>query len=189
MNTTQPTSIAIFQMYTPSSSDGIASNNGIVFSSMNSYNTMHPVAIVQNDHPHQSNAPIQSTNSNINGNNNYNLEFGSNYSPFAIQLQPNADKPSFVSSGLIFAPLMAAPSLPTSQPSINSTSSQLDIFTESQASLGPKPISFANPSQTHYVAPVNSFLKPSVQCGISNYTHSRVVGGTITQIGMTYLLC
>lgn len=173
---------------------GFANSQGIVFSSVNLDGTIsepisQPIANLVS-------RPISAISiSNLaepfgqSSNVNHILDFVSNQSPFNVahsqtqqvpQKSENPSKPekpqsTFSSSGFTFAPLLSATSLPMPQQTISSIVNQVNQI---QADINPKPSksTIASTSQSN-ASPMSS------QCGITNYTHSRVVGGAITQIG------
>lgn len=115
------------------------------------------------------------------------LDYVSNQSPFNIappqnqqvlqnsetHQKPEKPQSTFSSNGFTFAPLLSATSLPMPQ---QTTSSMPNQVNQVQADMKPKPSKPASTSQSN----PSPFSK---KCGITNYTHSRVVGGTITQVG------
>lgn len=161
---------------------GYANNNGIVFSSLNSPGTIsqpvqsipNPIAAISSQS--QILKPVDSSmqSSNVN---NY-LDIGTNYPPVNSQLSQLPEKPvkpslSDSSSAFTFAPLLAVSTLPLPQQTSNSSINLINQINHSPLS----PSMATNPVN---VAPMP---KPAVQCGTTKYTSSRVVGGSITQVG------
>lgn len=168
----------------PTYDGGFANSHGIIFSSVNSHGPIpQPVPIAPSYRPKPADSTLQSSDiDNV-------LDFNSNYSPFNVPPPPIHDIPakpqsSFSSSGFTFAPLLIATSLPIpTQPIINhSTSNQINKVIHE---LNAKPSSSTTPSSSTQHSPNSPISNPVLksQCGITNYTVSRVVGGAITQIG------
>ncbi|XP_055303511.1 proclotting enzyme isoform X2 [Sitodiplosis mosellana] len=169
----------------PAYDDGFANSHGIVFASMNSHGPIsQPIPIAPSHIPKPGDSSLQSSDvNNV-------LDFNSNYSPYnpvpsPVHEVPAKPQSSFSSSGFTFAPLLAATSLPaSSQPTVNSTSYQMSIINSMIQEENHKPSSSTVPSviqQSPISSPNHQYFRS--QCGITNYTSSRVVGGTITQIG------
>lgn len=183
MSTVQPSIISdVYPTYGSYNDAGFANSQGIVFSGMkphvnvpvspsNSNPILHPIISIPSNHVSGSNEPTGQS-SNV----NHILDFVENQSPFnnpysqPQQVPQRPDKPqsSFSSGGFTFAPLLSASALPMAQQTTSSSSNQVNTINK-------KPSSSAT-SQSNKTP-------GSSKCGITNYTHSRVVGGTITQIG------
>lgn len=171
----------------PTYDGGFANSHGIIFSSINSHGPINqpvPIAPSHIPKPQQSDSSLQSSNiNNI-------LDFNSNYSlfnpaPSQVQEVPAKPPSSFSPSGFTFAPLLIASSLPmpTRPTKVNSTSNQMNLISQMVQGVNLKPSSSTVPSSTtQQQSPISSSSLKS-QCGITNYTSSRVVGGTITQVG------
>lgn len=160
---------------------GYANDNGIVFSSLNIHgnipDSMKPVSnpIATISIQSQSSKPIDSSMQSSNVNNF--IDIGSinpPANPSFSQLPGKPSKPQLLdsSSAFTFAPLLAVSMLQTSQQTANSS---INTINQVQQLL---------PSSTKPANNNNPMPKPSVRCGITKYTNSRVVGGSITQIGM-----
>lgn len=156
---------------------GVANGNGIIFSSINGQTSvLHPIQTqLQNPIqtiPNASPKPLQDTpvlSTNINNA----IDFGTNNSPVnppiaQVKPKPVKQKPNHSSSGFTFAPLLAAPSLPMPQQSGNDSAQQTyPAFSKPSINLA-----WSKPMQ-----------QPYHKCGITKYTNSRVVGGSIAQPG------
>lgn len=137
---------------------GIANQDGIVFSSLNG------IATVQN--------PSNSLFGSIFSPASQPTAIYSNPAPTVATTVANSIHVPGQSPSLTFAPLAASlgsaiahlPSKPIQRPSLPS------VFSPAMAS-----------SSNQYVV-----TRPENQCGLSNVTKSRVVGGDITQIGKSY---
>lgn len=178
----------------PTYDSGFANSHGIIFASINSNVPMsQPISIAPSYIPKPVDSSLESSNiENI-------LDYNSNNSPFNLSpsfsqspsQSPVHDEPakpesSFSSSVFTFAPLQSIPSHPKpSRPTaVSSTSNHISTINQIVQEANHKPSSSTVPSvtqQTSISSPNNPSLKS--QCGITNYTSSRVVGGTITQIG------
>lgn len=161
--------------------DGFANNNGIIFSSMNSHGSNNqPAQITPINVPRPIDNLSQSSSDIVNNI----LDFNSHQSPFNeipphshVQEVPQKQQSSF--SGFTFAPLLIASSL--SQTPLANFTNEMNFINQMISGLNPKPSSLPVPTTTKQTTTSTEALKS--QCGISNYTSSRVVGGTITQIG------
>lgn len=151
--------------------DGFAHDNGLIFSSLNSQtvNTItNPIIVVPSES--QMLKPIDTSMQSSNVNNF--IDYGSNYVPLSPSFSQISEKPSKPhqqtdsSTAFTFAPLLAVPSLPVLQ---QTNYSSHDLI--SNINLPSRP---ANP------VPIQ---KPKNRCGITKFTDSRVVGGSITQSG------
>lgn len=153
----KPPVLQAFSLY------GIANQDGIVFSSLNGISTVQnpSSSLFGSIFSPASPALSQASNSNTNTN--------SNQAAAASANQINSVQASG-QSALTFAPLAPGsvssttlhPNRPIQRPPINPS-----VFSPSMAS-----------SSNQYVV-----TRPENQCGLSNVTKSRVVGGDITQIG------
>lgn len=169
---------------TLSTNAGVANSNGIVFSSSNIVpQTMLNVPFSQSvsqpilNNPNSVSNVVGAMSSQSSTSVNNGLDFTSNSSPFnppSSQLQrPERPQSSFSSSGFTFAPLIAASSI--NQQAINSTPNYQNHVNQVNPVISSKPSHFVPTS------------KPSNKCGISKYTTSlRVVGGAISQIGISF---
>lgn len=174
----------------PTYDGGFANSQGIIFASINSNVPMsQPISIVPSYIPKPVDSSLESSDiDNI-------LDYNPNYSPFnpspsqSQSQKPLHDEPakpesSFSSSVFTFAPLQAVPSpVKPSRPTVKPASNHVST-SQIMQDANHKPSSSTVPSATQQT-PVSSPNNPSFksQCGITNYTSSRVVGGTITQIG------
>lgn len=175
-----------FDIY-PQNDAGFANNDGIVFSSLSGQNSVSTQLNVRPPaSPISSHVPIQRPNtSNIN---NVNDDFN-DHSPFNSNFIPEKPQSSYPSTGFTFAPLLIISAIPSQhlQP-INSNPNLTNPIPQSQPL---DPIHQKPSSTTFSIDSVQSaqssnsvvIARPPNQCGISNYTHSRVVGGAITQLG------
>lgn len=173
--------------------NGYANDHGIVFSSISNANSVE--SPVSRPSPKPINQIINSivplppvTKGNVS--NILDYEY---FSPISLesqsvsaQLQQQQNKPqSSFSSAFTFAPLLALPSASTSsvlKPSPVATTKPT-VFPSIEVNISPSLPTFS----TETVQPEQNVLfgsKPPNQCGVSKYTtNSRVVGGSITQIG------
>lgn len=183
---------------------GFASSNGIVFSSINTNTNSHePVSKpIQNaistvvfSNPVQTqiskppDASVQSSNFDnaFNFNSNYYLQ-PINLPPSQAQINPIKSHASYSSSGFTFAPLVAAISVPVMpwQPA-NVSTQQIHFDYNPVISQQPAPLPQPSPTTTTLPSVNQEFAdtvsNPASRCGITKYINSRVVGGTVTQIG------
>lgn len=162
--TEKPPVLQAFSMY------GIANQDGIVFSSLNGIATVHNPLSSLLGSIFSPGAATQSTN--INSNLNQIAAVASN--------QVNTIQAPDQSS-LTFAPL------PTSSSTSASTSATSTTLLPSKPIQRPtiKP-SLSSVFSSATTSTANQFVvtRPENQCGLSNVTKLRVVGGDITQIGM-----
>lgn len=166
---------------------GFANDDGIVFSSLSGQNSVSSQSNVRPPaSPISSHVPIQKpAASNIN---NVNYDFN-DHSPFNTNFVPEKPQSSYPSSGFTFAPLLIISAMPSqhSQPISSNPnfshpipqSQPLDPTHQKPSSSTFSIDSVQSAQSSHSVV----ITQPPNQCGISNYTHSRVVGGAITQLG------
>lgn len=193
-------SLSVNPFYTASDS-GFANSNGIVFSSINtnphesiSKPISTPIAAVIFSNPIQTqiskppDASVQSSNFNhaINFNPNYLQQINLPASQMQqLQTNPIKSQAIYSSSGLTFAPLVAAISLPViPMQTGNSSAQQIHFDNQASPQLTPSP----RPTSTTELPTVNQELAdpvsmPANKCGITKYIYSRVVGGVVTQAG------
>lgn len=188
---------------------GYANSDGIIFSSLNNDNHNYGSS-AERPNPIQpvnsvTNAVSDSVEPSAPSNINNIIDNFDSFSPFNPQNKPEkpvhkpeiperpenpVEKPqsSFSSSGFTFAPLLVITALPGhNSPHVNSSfSSSNSVIYNPSAPANSNPSSSAFSSETIQSAQSSNAVfmtEPPNQCGISNYTHSRVVGGAITQIG------
>lgn len=175
---------------------GFANNDGIVFSSLSgpnpvSHTNVRPPSPISSHVPTQK--PATSNINNVIDNiNNY-------YSPFNSIVKPDKPQSSYPSDGLTFAPLLIISPMPSQHPQpISNISSNPGFSNPSHETQPLNPVYQKPSSSTFSTDPVQSeqssnsvvITQPPDQCGITNYTHSRVVGGAITQLGeLTATIC
>lgn len=154
--------------------NGFAHDNGLIFSSLSSQsvNTItNPIIVVPSEN--QILKPIDTSMQSSNVNNF--IDYGSNYvslSSSVSQLpeKPTKHQPTDSSTAFTFAPLLAVSTLPVPQ---QTNYSSLDLISHTNELLLP-------PSKPTNLVPMP---KPKNRCGITKFTDSRVVGGSITQSG------
>lgn len=169
---------------------GFANSDGIIFSSLNGgqNSVLRPNPVKPAD-PMDTVSTAASNINNVIDNFDIFSPFNSHAKPEQPQ-SPSQPPPSssFQSSGFTFAPLLIISALPPQYHQPNSNSSTNQIFGhETFDAINPNPTSSTFSSETSHSAQLTSSVtmtRPPAQCGISNYTHSRVVGGAITQIGI-----
>lgn len=168
---------------------GFANSNGIVFSNINSNAVSKPISnaisAVVFSNPIQTqiskppDASVQSSNFDnaINFNSHYLQPI--NLPISQAQTIPIKSHASYSSSGFTFAPLIAAISVPMIPLQTGNSSTQQIHFDNQVFSQQPPPSTTTLPSVNNELAvsiPIN-------KCGITKYLNSRVVGGSVTQIG------
>lgn len=179
---------------------GFANSNGIVFNSINTnsqepnlkpmYNPISAIVFSNAVQNQISKPPDTSVQSSANFNNAIN--FNSNYlQPInlpSLQMQTNPIKSqsTYSSSGLTFAPLVAAipiVSVQTSNSSIQPIRFDNQVYSQQPTPPPPppQPIATTLPSVNQELA--DSVSIQANKCGITKYINSRVVGGSVTQIG------
>lgn len=194
-STIAPSLSSIIPFYAASNA-GFANNNGIVFSSLNTNSNtqgtvLKPISnansalVFSNPIQTQISKPPDTTaqSSNV----HHVINSYTNY------LQPiNLPAPQTVqsSSGFTFAPLVAAISLPMIPLQTGNLTAPQNHVDDNHVFLQqPKPpttttTTTMSPSVNHDLADTVSVLRPVNKCGITKYINSRVVGGSVTQIGM-----
>lgn len=181
---------------------GFANNDGIVFSSINAnfqgtvlQPISNPISAFVFSNPIQTEIPKPFGTQVHSSNFNQAVDFNANYlQPINLPVSQSQKNPvklqtTYSPSGFTFAPLLAPVSLPiipqdSTQQTVNLTTQQNNHFNNEAPLQRPKPSPVTLPSVDHESTDPVSMLKPSNKCGITKYTNSRVVGGSITQIGM-----
>lgn len=134
--------------------------------------------------PHDTSVQSSNLHHVINSNTNYFQPL--NLPAAQIQTNPVKTQPTYTSSGFTFAPLVAAISLPMMPLQTSNATAQQNHLNDHVFLQQPKP---SPPTTTlssvhQELADTVSVLKPVNKCGITKYINSRVVGGSVTQIGM-----
>lgn len=190
-------------------SKGYANDNGIIFSSLNSVHEQTPIITnlqqaPLNDQVSNSVATLPTAQPSvpvavpINVSNIVDFEYYVPQSPLIqqpylqqqLQQQPQKPQSSFSSNTFTFAPLLAIPMISTTTTVAQNAQKPASTVSATKPTnfppiiVNPNPSSSAFSSETNRPPPANMIMtKPPNQCGISNYTTSRVVGGAITQLG------
>lgn len=183
--------------YYAASDTGFANSNGIVFSSINT-NTpgtafkpiSNPFSTFVFSNPIQTqiskppDTSVQSSNFHqvINSNTNYLQPI--NLPAAQTQSNPVKTQAIYSSSGFTFAPLVSAISLPMIPLQTGNSTAQQNHPNNQAFLQQSKPPTATRPSVNQELADPVSMLRPVNKCGITKYINSRVVGGSVTQIGM-----
>lgn len=181
------------------SDSGFANSNGIVFSSINP-NThgqgtvlkpiSNPISTFVFSNPIQTqiskppDTSAQSSNFHhhaINSNTNYLQPI--NLPASHAHTNPVKAQAAYSSAGFTFAPLVAAISLPMIPQQTSNLTAQQN-YLDNHVFLQQPTTSTTLPPVNHELADTVSMLKPINKCGITKYINSRVVGGSVTQIGI-----
>lgn len=187
---TVTTSISSANPFYAASDAGFANSNGIVFSSINTNtqaSSLKPISnplstvIFSNPIPTQIAKPPDTSaqSSNL----NHIISFNTNYlQPInlpVIQAQTNPMN----TSGFTFAPLLTLPMIPlqTGNMTAQQTNGNGQVFVQQTK---PSTTTTTLPPVNQNLSDLPLTLKPLNKCGVTKYTNSRIVGGSITQIGM-----